>query len=201
VIYEELKKLAKENKTRYAILGVLSMYDASGYDIKKFCDQGIVHFWNENFGHIYPVLKQLLSKGLIVKKPDNDLGKASRIVYSITPEGREELLNWLIKPVEHNPVRLELLLKLTFAKNVSYEVILNEIERIKCGHIKRLQDTKKIERGLVENDKLKKDAGYPYWLSTVRYGIYDAEFRVKWCEDTINNIKTWLINNKGGVLE
>ncbi len=51
--------MATTNKSRYALLGVLCMKPGSGYDIKKFCDKTISHFWNENYGHIYPVLKQL----------------------------------------------------------------------------------------------------------------------------------------------
>ena len=51
--------MAKINKTKYAILGVLSQMSGSGYDIKKCCDTSIAYFWNENYGHIYPVLKKM----------------------------------------------------------------------------------------------------------------------------------------------
>lgn len=51
--------MAKVNKTKYySLLGILSNRPGSGYDIKKMCDSSIGHFWNENFGHIYPVLKR-----------------------------------------------------------------------------------------------------------------------------------------------
>ena len=49
--------MPKNNNTKYALLGILSLFPASGYDIKKFCDWSLTHFWNENYGHIYPVLK------------------------------------------------------------------------------------------------------------------------------------------------
>ena len=51
--------MAKINKTKYALLGVLSIMSGSGYDIKKFCDSSIGYFWNENYGHIYPMLQRL----------------------------------------------------------------------------------------------------------------------------------------------
>ncbi len=44
----------------------IPMKPGSGYDIKKFCDKAISYFWNENFGHIYPVLKQK-GKELLLK--------------------------------------------------------------------------------------------------------------------------------------
>ncbi|AKA68713.1 PadR family transcriptional regulator [Clostridium scatologenes] len=60
--------MAKINKTKYALLGVLTLSSGSGYDIKKFCDSSIGHFWNENYGHIYPVLKKMEEEELITKK-------------------------------------------------------------------------------------------------------------------------------------
>lgn len=60
--------MANVNKTRFAILGILNNMPGSGYDIKKNCDTGIAYFWNENFGHIYPVLKQMERDGVITKK-------------------------------------------------------------------------------------------------------------------------------------
>ncbi|MGA9048227.1 MAG: PadR family transcriptional regulator, partial [Dehalococcoidia bacterium] len=47
--------MPKINKTKYAILGLLSLKPASGYDLKKTVDWNIGFFWNENFGHIYPI--------------------------------------------------------------------------------------------------------------------------------------------------
>ncbi|TMC59560.1 MAG: PadR family transcriptional regulator [Chloroflexota bacterium] len=39
--------MAKENKSKYAVLGVLSRCPGSGYDIKKFMEQSTSNFWNE----------------------------------------------------------------------------------------------------------------------------------------------------------
>ena len=71
--------MAKVNKTKYAILGVLSLKPGSVYDIKKFCDKGISYFWNENFGHIYPVLKQMEAEGVITKTAEQNEGKPMKI--------------------------------------------------------------------------------------------------------------------------
>jgi PadR family transcriptional regulator, regulatory protein AphA len=99
--------MPKINKTLYAILGVLSIKPGSGYDIKKFCDKGISHFWNENFGHIYPVLQSMYSNGLITKEVIMGEGKPSRNVYQITQKGRDVLRDWLMKPIEKTPIRSE----------------------------------------------------------------------------------------------
>ncbi|HWT76082.1 MAG TPA: PadR family transcriptional regulator, partial [Mobilitalea sp.] len=86
--------MAIKNKTRYAILGVLCMKPCTGYDIKKFCDNTISHFWNENFGHIYPVLKQLLEEGLITLADPE--AEDRRKLYTITEKGRQKFCEWLV---------------------------------------------------------------------------------------------------------
>ncbi len=188
--------MPKINKTRYAILGVLSLAPGSGYDIKKNCDKGISYFWNENFGHIYPVLKQMEKDGVITKQVEQNEGRPPRNVYFITEKGRDELTNWLISPTNQTPQRLELLLKLTFAKIIPSETIIKELERIKEGHIRNLEKFCKIEQEYMRNKDVQEDGGYPYWLSTLRYGIYDAEFRIKWCDETIERIRSHSEKNK-----
>lgn len=183
--------MPKINKTRYAILGVLSIAPGSGYDIKKNCDKGIAYFWNENFGHIYPVLKKMEKDGVIEKSVEQNEGRPPRNVFHITQKGRDELISWLMSPIEPAPQRLELLLKLTFAKIAPADNIIKELQRVKEGHAKRLEDFYKIEKDYMNNEKVKSDKGYPYWLSTLRYGIYDAQFRIKWCEETIERLKAY----------
>jgi DNA-binding PadR family transcriptional regulator len=165
------------------------MKPGSGYDIKKFCDKGISYFWNENFGHIYPVLKRMEAEEVITKTVEQSVGKPIRNVYSITPKGWDELTQWLMQPIENTPARLELLLKLTFARNIPAGKIIEEIEQIKQKHIKRLRQYEKIEEEFNSDEKTQMDRGYPYWLATIRYAVYDAEFRIKWCEETIQNIR------------
>ena len=51
--------MSKENKSRYALLGMLSLQPMSGYDLKKFTEESTANFWQENYAQIYPILRQL----------------------------------------------------------------------------------------------------------------------------------------------
>ena len=62
--------MAKESKTRFAILGLLCEGQLSGYDIKKLIDIRFKLFWNESFGQIYPELEKLEREGLVTRKSD-----------------------------------------------------------------------------------------------------------------------------------
>lgn len=181
--------MSKVNKTKFAILGVLNAIPCSGYDIKKYCDKSISHFWNENFGHIYPVLRQMETEGLITGKEEQMEGKPPRKLYFITPRGREEFIAWLMQPVDYTPVRSELLLKLTFAKNIPRDNIIEKLQRDKELHEKHLTEYRKLEEAYTANKEAQANESYTYLLAGLRFGIYSAEMRIRWAEETIASIQ------------
>lgn len=164
------------------------MRQGSGYDIKKFCDKTISHFWNENFGHIYPVLKQLQQEGLIIQSDGEKQDR--RKVYTITEKGKQAFYDWMIQPLEFQPIRSELLLKLSFGDKIPKESIIGMLEEVKARNIMKIEKYKEMEQMYLNNEKAKKDSQYIYLLSSLRFGITSAEATIKWCKETIS-----LINN------
>ncbi len=194
--------MTRMNMTRYAVLGVLNLYPASGYDIKRFCDAGVAHFWNENYGHLYPVLHQLVHEKLIepITKdagPTEQASGRNRIVYQITGLGRSALKQWLTEPVRPTPPRLELLLKMTFAGAAEQDFLLDELQRLRQGHLERQEMMQKALVKLENDPKAQKWPGFPYWVATIRYGLLDAGFRISWYAETAARIRSWF-NGKAG---
>ncbi len=178
-----------KNKSRYALLGVLSMKSCSGYDIKKFCDKTISHFWNENFGHIYPVLSELQKDGLISQvKQDSGDSDSRRKVYGITDKGRKEFLEWLVQPVEYQPGRSELLLKLSFGLQIPKENVIEMLEMVKARNIEKVLQYKLLEQSYSSDENARKQPQYIYWLAPLRYGIISSEAAVTWCGETIESL-------------
>lgn len=178
--------MAINNKTRYAILGVLSIKPGTGYDIKKFCDKTISHFWNENFGHIYPVLNQLKKEGQIWQ--DNSETQDRRKVYSITDDGRKEFYHWLLQPAEIQPPRSELLLKLSFGNHIPKVNVIRMLEEVKERHNSKLKQYKEMEEAYIDDQRAKSHPQYVYWLAPLRYGILASEAAIRWCDETISSI-------------
>lgn len=180
--------MAKVNKTKYALLGVLNLMSGSGYDIKKFCDSSIGYFWNENYGHIYPVLQKMEDEELITKEVTQTEGRPSKNVYSITQKGREELEEWLKLPVENDPIRSEFLLKIFLSKDIQMENIIEKISKLKEQCEEELKKYSEIEEFLKskQTDIEKKELAL--YLSTVRYGKLEEEVKLKWCEETIQQL-------------
>lgn len=185
--------MPEKNKTKYAILGVLNLKPGSGYDIKKFCDKTVSHYWNESFGNIYPVLSQLERDGLIsLDSPD---GGSKRKSYHITDIGRQELFEWLLLPVEYQPARSELLLKLSFANQIPREKTIEMLESVRKKHMGDLKKYKILEASYTNDEDAMKHPQYPYWLAPLRYGIESAAMTIRWCDETIESIK----NHQAGV--
>ncbi|NPV89167.1 MAG: PadR family transcriptional regulator [Firmicutes bacterium] len=179
--------MPKINKTRYAILGVLSLKPGSGYDIKKFCDDSIFYFWNENYGHLYPVLRQLEKDGLVTRSSEQTEGKPPRNVYSITDQGREELHRWLMLPVEPYPFRSELLLKMFFAVNIPRSNLIEKLEQKIQNESSLMRDFAAIE-DLIKN----RFGGRPeadLWLATLDYGKRMTLAAIEWSEETIGKLR------------
>jgi PadR family transcriptional regulator, regulatory protein AphA len=181
--------MAKENKSKYALLGILSMCPGSGYDIKKFMEQSTSNFWSESYGQIYPILKQLVEEGLATSHTEKQEGKPERYVYTLTDSGLEELRHWLTEPIEHIVERNELLLKLFFGRQ---NTIADNIEHVK--QFQKLQEQllhkyRGIEAYLKEN--CAENADLYYSLITLRYGILRCQALLTWCEETIDTLRTF----------
>lgn len=181
--------MAIQNKTRYAILGVLSIKPCSGYDIKKFCDKTISHFWNENFGHIYPVLKQLEEEKLIAPAGNDE--ESRRKLFGITEKGKQEFEAWLLVSPRIQPPRSELLLKLSFGNYMPYNNVAAMIKEVKDRNLLHLEQYRLMEQSYLDDDEAKKDPAYPYWLAALRYGLKNAEASVEWAEETLQLLQIY----------
>jgi DNA-binding PadR family transcriptional regulator len=180
--------MAIKNKTRYAILGILSIGPGSGYDIKKYCDTIISNFWNENFGHIYPVLSSLLKEGYISNKDDSPALR--RKEYYITEKGKEEFMKWLTEPAEYQPVRSEFMLKLVFSNHLPKETTIKLLNEYKVRHENNLKKYMEMELSLSQKDSVITKERQLYLYAPMRYGIISAKAAIEWCNEILNLLET-----------
>ena len=182
--------MALANKTKYAVLGALSLTPMSGYDIKKFSDGSIAHFWNENYARIYPVLKEMEREDLVTKETTQSENRPPKNVYSITVKGRNELNQWLLQPAEERRLREELLLKLFFSENVPVENLIGKIEAEKQKNKQYLEEYGRIEHFLKTDETTRNARGLPLWLATLNFGKFFRAAVIKWCDETVESLKT-----------
>lgn len=178
--------MARENKTKYAVLAFLTWHPMSGYDIKKIVEKSISNFWSESYGQIYPILKKLVTEGLASSKTEEQQGRPSRQLYSITPKGREELKRWLSEPSDYNVGRIEILLKLFFSSRVPVEVSRNHVEEFLETQKALLHKYESIEGNLKSEHEGSPEL--PYWLMTLSFGRHQSEALVKWGKETLKKL-------------
>lgn len=180
--------MPKENKTKYAILGLLSLAPMSGYDIKVITDRSIGHFWNENFGHIYPVLRRMEKEGLLSREVRHTPGRPDRSVFALTDAGASALADWLGRQPEEQPARIELLLQLFFARTIPVSVAIEKVMKEKEIHESRLAVYGAVERHLADAGAHGGQPDVPYWLMTLSFGKHRSRATIAWCEETIRTL-------------
>lgn len=174
------------SKTKYAVLGILTMRPMSGYDIKKAIDSSIAHFWNESFGQLYPALKKMTDEGLVLMA-NQQQGIKTKIVYSITDRGREILKEWLALSPEKEQIRVESLLKIFFGYNMDIDVTIK--------HIKEMEENFKLQRAVLKGI-IKEIEGYRdekhshiFPILTAEYGVMYYETCLKWTAHAIEKLE------------
>jgi DNA-binding PadR family transcriptional regulator len=81
---------APKGLLRYYILHKIAQKPIHGYEIIQDIDSKTEGAWRPGAGSLYPILKKLVSEGLI-KAESEPSAEATRRVYQITPKGIESL--------------------------------------------------------------------------------------------------------------
>ncbi len=179
--------MGKENKSRFAILGMLSLAPMSGYDLRKAIEYSVGHFWNESYPQIYPMLKQLTEEGLATSSVTNQQGKPDRYTYTLTAKGWEELEEWLSEPFEYQVQRNELLLKLFFGSYAPIAVSIEHVQRHRVMQEHMLQVYQQTEEEI--QAKRAEHPHLPYWLLTLSFGKRVTQAMLAWCDEAIETLE------------
>lgn len=175
--------LVKDNKTQYVVLGLLNHEPLSGYDIKQRVELVLSQFWSAGFGQIYPTLQRLLAEEKIVEYSRTKSGGPERILYAITPSGRQQLVSWLESPEAKEQVRYELLLKLFFSAATTEPVGIGYIESFKARYAPMLQQLSAMEAELAKI--LDQSEDHLNYYLTARFGTHVYQAYLNWAEEAL----------------
>ena len=108
---------------RTLCLGILSLREATGYEIRKMVEKGAFsHFIDASYGSIYPALARMLKEGLVrVRTEDDGSGRPPRKVYTITEKGRAELQRALNTDPAPDKFKSEFLFQMLFLERIDPE--------------------------------------------------------------------------------
>ena len=92
----------KLTTTEYAVLGLLTFGDASGYDLSRMASRSVGYRWAPSRSPTYKVLPRLVEWGLAGSREVEQRGRPDKAIYRITDEGVRALRAW-IEDVEDEP--------------------------------------------------------------------------------------------------
>ncbi len=167
----------------HAILATLLSGPVSGYGLTKRFNRAIGYFWNATHQQIYRELATLEVHGYVERVPSPF--PSTEKLYTLTPQGRDALTQWIAQPSEPGVLREDLLLKVRAGSIVPSEVLVAEIRRRRAIHAERLE----LYRALQEHDfpepqQLSYEQRLLY-LPLLRGVMFETE-NVAWCDTAID---------------
>ncbi len=175
---------------KHAILGFLTYRPFTGYDLKKFFDESVRHFWSAPQSQIYRTLKRLEEEKWVWMEMVEQEDRPDRKVYHITDEGRAELHRWLTTPLDLARIRHKWLVQVFFAHQLPDEEItaLFEARAQKLRQKLELFRTgvqAVIERRFAEE---RSERTRRLWQFTLDYGIAHIEWELQWIESALEEL-------------
>jgi DNA-binding PadR family transcriptional regulator len=113
---------------KFAVLGLLALKPASGYDIKRTIDRSIFFIWNVTGPQIYTTLRALRDDGLIASEDVAQKGKPDKQLHRITPAGSRALQDYANEPVRASVTRDDVLLRIFFGNFADPDIVMRELE-------------------------------------------------------------------------
>ena len=107
-------------------LGLLSLGEACGYELKKNFESLFRHFFSAGYGSIYPALADLADAGLVTCREVPQDGRPARKVYSITDAGREHFGQAMRSQDPAHKLRSDFLVMMYFA---------DQLDQHRLGHL------------------------------------------------------------------
>lgn len=112
---------------KFALLGLIALKPASGYDIKRIIDRSIYFVWNVTGPQIYNTLRTLREEGLVVSESVAQQGKPDKQIHTITPKGMQALQDFANEPVRASVTRDDVLLRIFFGNFADDDVVVREL--------------------------------------------------------------------------
>ncbi len=156
-------------------LGLLTVKEACGYDLKKTFESSFKHFFPAGYGSIYPALADLAESGLVNCREIPQVGKPDRKVYRITEAGEKAFIQALNRTDPQHKLRSEFLAMIYFADRIDEERLSDLLD----DRVEKLRETVKQIETLGELTNADTSAGGKF---VAGFGAVIAEAAARYIE-------------------
>lgn len=175
---------------KHGILGLINYHEMTGYEIMEAFRDSLHFFWKAQTSQIYRELQTLEKEQWVKKTVVPQQGKPDKNLYSITEEGRQELLRWLGDGALGLSLRTPMLMKVFFMGEQSREDSIGYFAELKLCCQMFLDSLgavpKYIEAYSAYLDNKEKAL---YWEMAVEYGRKNMQMCMEWAQDCIQKLE------------
>jgi PadR family transcriptional regulator, regulatory protein AphA len=168
--------------TEYAVLGLLTFGERSGYELDKLARRSIGYFWQPAKSKIYAILPRLVERGLAVSSPVPQDGRPDKRLYRLTPSGEASLRSWLGsgEPV-FRTTRDGLLVKLFFGDLGEPDGLRAQLLERKREAEQKLAELEEIDRNLDREEDF-----FPFL--TLLHGLEVTRAMIRWVDEALGEL-------------
>jgi DNA-binding PadR family transcriptional regulator len=167
----------------YAILGLLTFGEQSGYDLQKFVETSVGHFFDPAKSQIYSELKRLVAAGFATERHVAQNDRPDKRLFSVTPEGERALRAWLAAEPGEEAFRSPFLLHVFFGHLMDPEVLKAQIREYRRQAAETLAELRAIEKDIKDSEV----ARFPYF--TLRAGLSNCRHIIKWADEVLKEME------------
>ncbi len=173
---------------KFAILGILSWKDSTGYELKKIFEGSSILYWSGNNNQIYKALSQMQDQELVkseVIHPDNS---PSKKIYTITDEGLRELKEWVMSSPEAPEIKKSFLVQLAWSNMLSNQELNDLLIRYE-NELKTqlIMEQEKIRRALHSPNRNARESFIWEMISKNIISTYNNE--LNWVQETQQKLR------------
>lgn len=170
--------------TSFAILGLLTFGEMSGYDVGKLVNRTVGHFFSPAKSQIYSELRRLVGLGFATERKIQQEDRPNKRLYRITGEGEQALRQWLESVDVEPPVyKIPFLLKLFFAAHMPHETLIAQVKEELRQSREVLEGFEELEREMQDKDEM----FFPYLV--LQAGLAHNRSQVDWAEKVLAELE------------
>ncbi|MFC0041301.1 PadR family transcriptional regulator [Actinomadura rayongensis] len=162
---------------RHGLLALLARGPRYGYQLRADFESSTGASWPLNIGQVYSTLARLERDALITRVGADREG---RLVYRITPAGRDDVQGWFATPIARaDRPRDELAIKLAMAVTTPGVDVADVVRIQRAATLRTLRD---LTRARADADRAPADREARAWGLVLDSMIFQAEAEVRWLD-------------------
>jgi DNA-binding PadR family transcriptional regulator len=152
----------------------------TGYALREAIREVLGHFWSESFGQIYPALAELERDGYVERRESARNGSST---FRITPSGTAQLRELLSEPIQRDPPRNGLLLRLFLGRHLGPAACRALVLDARAEAERRLAEYVAIRADIAQASEMADER--PYQLLTLAFGEHTARAAIAWANEAV----------------